>query len=75
MQMILMDATTPNSFMIAEWVNIKVPNPIEVVALVKKVAFPTLDYSIKGFNFLTMTFKFLLKFIDEVDTVWYTYYN
>ena len=34
--MILMDATTPNSFMIAEWVNIKVPKPIEVVALVKK---------------------------------------
>ena len=48
MQMILMDATTPNSFMIAEWVNIKVPNPIEVVALVKKVAFPTFGLLYQG---------------------------
>ena len=39
--MMLIDAITPNSFMISECVNTNVPKPIAVVALVKKVAFPT----------------------------------
>ena len=41
MAIILMEATTPNSFKILLFVRIKVANPDAVVRLVINVAFPT----------------------------------
>ena len=40
-QRIFINDINPNSIIIEELVNTKVPNPNAVVALVKKVAFPT----------------------------------
>ena len=47
MQIILMDATTPNSFNILLLVKIKVANPEAVVRLVIKVALPIFENFVK----------------------------
>ena len=41
MQRIFINETSPNSIIIEEFVKTNVPKPKAVVALVKKVAFPT----------------------------------